>query len=339
MMTEPFMNAKTHSSSGSSVQQNESNIHRFTHKAMATIFELVFTDNSQADAQWLSDEAFHDIDQLEQKLSYFIPHSEVAQFNQAGISPLRLSPETFECISLAKQFAIESYGAFDPMVGTKLRDRTPWDSEEETPRGGLPIENIDNPIYGDIELIQLHEESLQIIKLNEDVKIDLGGIGKGYAIDHIRSYLEEMGQIEQAMINAGQSTMFAMGQPENEQGWLMRFLDPRNEVDLLGTCKIKDLAISSSSCVEQDHIINPKTGKSSSNWLGSWVISPSAAQADALSTAFTVMELDEIVSFCNKNQNIATVLLSSKNNKLEITTLGPLSDYSCQWTLDAINMN
>jgi thiamine biosynthesis lipoprotein len=183
---------------------------RFSHDAMATTFEICLLYENSVDAEQASLAAFEEIDWIEQQISYFIPSSDVARINRlsAGES-LRVGIAAYECVALAKRLFDETDGAFDITAGALLDGRRPWDENAEVPLGVLPPE-IDGPVHIGMDLLVLQAETLSVGVLSDNVAIDLGGVGKGYAVDQAKKVLHDWG-VETAFVSAGQSTMSGIG--------------------------------------------------------------------------------------------------------------------------------
>jgi thiamine biosynthesis lipoprotein len=282
---------------------------RFSHRAMATEFEIFIFDEDSNDAEQACGAVFEEIDRLEQQLSYFIPWGDVSQINRlrAG-QAVRVGAVTLECISLARRIHDHTDRAFDPTVGALLRERRPWDENEDFPVGGSIPPERNGPVSVGMDLVEINSELQTVGKLVDGVAVDLGGIGKGYALDQARIVLQDWG-IDRVVVQAGQSTIYPIGLPSHMQGWPMRLLNPRGEQDVLGRFYVNAMVVSASSAEGSTHILDPKSGEPVHRWLGAWSVAPSAVEADALSTAFMVMEAHEVEKFCQGHADISAILV------------------------------
>ena len=129
------------------------------------------------------------------------------------------------------------------------------------------------------------------------VKVDLGGIGKGFAVDKVAGLLREW-SIDRAMIHGGYSTVLAMGAPADSAGWPITFSNPLDRKETIARLTIEDEAVSGSGLEQGVHIIDPRQAKPVAGKLASWSSARDAATADALSTAFMVMSPEEITRYC-----------------------------------------
>jgi thiamine biosynthesis lipoprotein len=287
-------------------------LQRFSHKAMATTFEISILDEEQEHASEACRAAFDLVDELEQQLSYFIPSSDIAQINRlSGGKPLRVGIAAFNCLAGAKAIHDETGGAFDVTAGALLTGRVPWDKDEENPRGGQIPRQKDGLLHVGMDAVLLDHSSFSVALLSDQVEVDLGGIGKGYAVDQIKQLLDDWG-IERALVNAGQSTMYAVGTPPDRHGWPMRILDPENEKDVLARFYLKDAAVSASSPDEKQNLLDPRTGCPAGLWTGTWSVATTALEADALSTAFFILSEDEVRQYCQSHNEVGAVLIRSQ---------------------------
>lgn len=260
-------------------------LRRFSHEAMACRFELLLAETDADYAEQAARAAFAEVDRLEQELSRFAAHSDIARIN--ALEPgqtTRVGIEAIECLKLAAQLYEETGGAFDITFA----------SRRATPRDGAPLE-LDLPgRYVGVRI--------------EDVQVDLGGIGKGYAVDQMATTLREW-SIATALIHCGQSTAYALGGPPGTDGWAVAIRNPINPDQTLGRVRIADAALSGSGRhVHGDHIIDPRTGQAVADKVGAWALAPSAAISDALSTAFMVMPRDEVAEYCHRHEEVSGLL-------------------------------
>lgn len=236
---------------------------RFAHQAMHTEFEIFCVHEDGEYARQAAWAAFDLLDKLENELSRFIPNSDIARINrlEAGESA-RVSRWTLECLALARDAYAETGGAFDISLGT-----------------GLPR-------------LELSPRNSSVRAGADGIRLDLGGIGKGYAIDRMGEALDEW-DIRQALIHGGHSSVLALEAPPGLAGWPLtlgeRMLAARRR------------AFSASGVrVQGEHVVDPRTGRPAGGRIAAWVSleldgSPSpGAAAEAYSTAFLILPAAEI---------------------------------------------
>ncbi len=257
---------------------------------------------------------FNEIKRIEDLLSKYKPESEVSKLNQSG--KLRVSQDTFYVINKAKEFWQASDGAFDitvaPLVDlwgfTDKKYHAPTDEE---------IKNI-MPLIG-FDKIILHDENNLIEFRISGMKIDLGAIAKGYALDCAAEKLRKAG-IKSCLINAG-GQAYCLGDKFGNP-WRIAIMDPA-EKGFAGYLGLKNQSASTSADYEQffikdnkrySHIINPKTGASADSGLASvTVVAKDGLTADALSTAIFVLGKEKGEALAKRFQGVELKIIEKKD--------------------------
>lgn len=246
--------------------------HRFSHRAMNTMFETIVCGQEAEYAEQAAWATFDELDQIETELSRFIEGSDIWQINSlhAGES-VTVGIAAIECLQLARRICDETSGAFDVTAcGTK--------------RG--------------MDLVLIDENEFTVTVEADGVTVDLGGIGKGYAVDRMAAMLGEW-EIHCAIVHSGQSSVCAIGSPGDREGWVIALGGPTAPGASREKLVLRDRALSGSAQTTDDrHIIDPRDGKPVAAAVAAWAIAPSAALADALSTAFVVMSDEEVRQYC-----------------------------------------
>ena len=289
--------------------------HRFSHRAMGTTFEiLIASDDTVVEsaeyARQAAQAAFDEVDRLEKDLSRFIESSDISRINKIGSrEPVRVSIDTFECLQLATRLHRETGGAFDAAIGALLAC---WRTPAGTPRQPTSKEVAKAKALTGMERVVLDRKNLTVRTKTAGVLLDLGGIGKGFALDKaaetLREWADEGWGLEAALLSGGQSTVFAMNAPPGKRGWTVTVgadvLDAPEEIPL------RDRALSGSGTrVRGRHIIDPRTGRPAKDPVRAWASSPSGAVSDALSTAFMVMSPAEVERYCAEHDETWAILL------------------------------
>ena len=251
---------------------------------MGTFWEVTSTDRKAGTI------VFSEAGRIEGLLSKYIESSEISRLNRAG--KLKVSPDTFYIIKKSKEFWQLSDGAFDitvePIVAlwgfSNRQYLVPLDKEI---RSVLKLIGSDKII--------LHEKNYVVEFKLPGMKIDLGGIAKGFALDCAVKKLKS-NNINSCLINAG-GQVYALGGKFGAP-WKIAIKNPR-EPEISGTLELKNKSASTSGDYEQFffkagrrycHIINPKTGYPADSRLVSvTVITDEGLTADALSTAIFVL--------------------------------------------------
>ncbi len=286
-------------------EQDSIPAHRFAHQAMATVFEVICEHEDRAYAGQAARAAFSLIDRLESELTCHRSSSDLSRIN-------RLKPGedtsvgmwTMECLLLARHFYAVTRGAFDVSLGSGL------DAVELIPADAR---------------VRIHADK---------AKLDLGGIGKGYAIDRAGELLQEW-EINRSVIHGGFSSVLVLDAPAGREGWPLTISVPGG-ASVLGRIVARRQAWSASGIRKKDHIVDPRTGLPIRSRPAAWVSgslatlgevsrgclaalpaeffetgdSPSAV-AEALSTAFMILPLEEIANYCLGHAGVEARILIS----------------------------
>ena len=267
---------------------------------MATWFEIRVADGDASYAQQAADEAFRQLDHLEALLSRFRENSEVSAISQLRSGEaVMVSPETFQCLSLALEVSQLTGGAFDPALGAAMdRLRDPEAEVQTSPeeRGVLVLDRDRRSVGCE----------------GPSVALDLGAIGKGYAIDQLALTLLDW-ELGSCLLIGGGSSILATG-PASE-GW---------EVGITSTARLRLMqgAVGCSGlAVKGSHILDPRTGTPAPTPARTWNLAIDAALADALSTACMIMPQEDIVLLCEKRPDIG-VIIQPRDDSPDVQRLG-----------------
>jgi thiamine biosynthesis lipoprotein len=274
---------------------------------MGTIFEVLIAGQEAGYAAQASQAAFREVDRLEALFSRFNATSEIGQINRLQADgSLRVSLDAFECLKISERVQRETAGAFD----VNFR------------RAGGPSEAPDFELTEAEAGFQIRLRQGFLGRSPAGLDLDLGAIGKGYALDKAASILADW-SVERFLIHGGTSTALAAGDApglnQEERGW---------PVGVGGTWKLPDSpkrvllrgrALSGSGTeVKGRHIRDPRTGRAAEGHLAAWVSHPSAAVSDALSTAFLAMNSKEVRRYCQQHPDVWALLITPKKKGLII---------------------
>lgn len=267
-------------------RQSVDGIRRFSHEAMATVFEVYGVHADARYAAQAAQAAFDLVDRLERELSRFLPNSDVARVNRLNPGEsTRVSASTLECLVIARHMFDLTGGAFDVSIGT-----------------GLPS-------------LELDADDCRVVATARGVAIDLGGIGKGYAVDLMAELLDDW-ELGQALIHGGFSSLLALDPPAGDDGWPLTLSDPRQPSRVLERRSAHQMAFGASGLQKGAHIVDPRSGEPAGAQIAAWVAVPrqhmvgpgvqadqvhriaAAAVSDALATAFMLLSPDEIRAVC-----------------------------------------
>jgi thiamine biosynthesis lipoprotein len=247
--------------------------------------------------------------------------SEVYAINEAATGGAEVSQETAGVISEAIEIAKETNGAFDPAIGaiTVLWDITgnPRVPSEEEINGALKM----------VDYNKIHIEGTNVSLAQSGMKIDLGGIAKGYAADKAIGIYKKYG-IESALLNLG-GNIYAYGKRQDGKDYRIGIRDPLGgEGEIAAVITVSDTSVVTSGVYERyfvdngvtyHHIIDPKTGHPADNGLLSVsIICNSSIKADGLSTALFVMGLGKGLKFANGREDIQAIFIT-EDKKIYVT--------------------
>ncbi|MDR2898529.1 MAG: FAD:protein FMN transferase [Spirochaetaceae bacterium] len=220
-----------------------------------------------------------------------------------GILPVSVSEDTLYVIALAKEFAELTGGKFDPTIGPLVRL---WDVTNEFPRVPSSDEIAEALALVDYRLLEIDEQKSTLYLPVKGMKLDAGGIAKGYAADEIVRILKEE-QVRRALIDLG-GNIYAFGERERNTPWRIGIRDP---FQVLNEPVIR-INVTNQSVVtsgvyerffEQDgvryhHILDPETGYPvRNNIMSVTIVTGSSTTADALSTSLFLLGVEEGLRF------------------------------------------
>jgi thiamine biosynthesis lipoprotein len=203
-------------------------------------------------------------------------------------------------LDLARLLHRESEGAFDITIAPLVRC---WGFMQGSGSWPNPADVTRARQCVGMQHVILDQENLTVQFDRENVMLDLGAIGKGYAIDQAADTLREAG-VTSALLHGGTSTVYGLGQPPEEDAWKVAIeAPPETEASQqwLATVPLRDEALSVSAVWGKffahegknfGHVLDPRTGQPVDNAVLSAVVLPSATETDALSTALLVVGAD-----------------------------------------------
>ncbi len=263
--------------------------------AMGTRFDLYLYASGPERFNELFEAAYGEVKRVEKNLSTYDPTSELSRINaQAAEAPVRTDPEVFGLLREAVQFSRRTDGAFDPTVGPLVEA---WGFFRE--QGRVPSDERLARARGQTGWAKLALDSTRrTVHFEADsLKVDLGAVGKGYALDRVTALLRRQG-VEAALVGMGTSTFYAIGAPPDADGWLIRVPSPVADSATVARVRLRNEALSTSGGDEQQftldgrtysHLLDPRTGRPVQGRLQTTVVAPRATDSDALSTALFVL--------------------------------------------------
>jgi FAD:protein FMN transferase len=259
--------------------------------------DILIAAEGQTDQLGLGfDRARYFIQSSERRFTRFSESSELSALNRSAGRWFHASPDMFEVVSLARRFFHLTRGLFDPSILPELK-RVGYDRSMEVLReeGPAPLfESIlteDRASFSEVDL----NESAQTILLPPGMALDLGGIAKGWIVEHSADILSEYATA--CAVDAG-GDMFMEGLPEGLEQWPVELEDPLLPGNVLTSFSIAPGAIATSTVTKRawmqagrnrHHIIDPRTGEPAvSDWISVTVIAPHASEAEVFAKALLI---------------------------------------------------
>lgn len=280
--------------------------------AMACRFEVTLPMQEQAGVI-VATEALNEIEVLEEQLSVFREASEISSINRrAATEAIRVENSLFELLTLCRDLHRATGGTFDITSGPLTRC---WGFLKR--QGRVPaLDEIEGARFlVDSNNLLLDDQRKTVRFLRSGMEINLGSIGKGYALDRVTASMRA--QVRTALLNAGASSIYALGAGDRD-GWSVGLRHPRDKRKRIATLRLRDCALSTSGSEEQffehagkryGHIIDPRTGWPAEGVVSVTVVARSAAVSDALATAFYIGGRQTAETFCQSHPDVMAILL------------------------------
>ena len=281
-------------------------------KAMACRFEVTLHQSTECGVS-IASEALDEVEAIEKQLSVFKEESAVSLLNSNAASrAVRVDRQLFDLLSLCKELHDETEGAFDITSGPltrcwgflKREGRLPSNSEIENAKWLVGSEKL---------ILDVASSTVQFEQ--PGVEINLGSIGKGYALDLVSEHFKRAN--EPTLLSAGASSFLATG---STRAWLVGVRHPRAKQKRLASVRLRECAMSTSGSEEQffesggrrfGHIIDSRSGWPAEKVSSVTVVADSAARSDALATAFFVGGRNLAERYCEKHHDVLAIMLEA----------------------------
>jgi thiamine biosynthesis lipoprotein len=296
----------------------------FEGQAMGT--HLLFTgfttkDVDAAKLRETFEAAKNEIVRLEGLMTTWRPDSEVSRVNAAaGKEPIAVSKETFDVIAESVKMSERSEGTFDITFQSLHglwkfdQDLDPHPPKEAELKARLPLVNYRN--------IKLDPAKLTVYLAKAGVKIGLGGIAKGYAVDAASNVLKKAG-VEAFFVQAG-GDLYTHGKKPDGTEWSAGIRDPRGpDNDFFVMLSVSDHAFSTAGDYERSyivggkryhHIIDPRTGYPATACRSVTIWAPNAFLADAIDDAVFILGPEKGLKLVEQTEGVGAVVVDAKNN-------------------------
>lgn len=284
-------------------------------KLMGNRFEITVVSDNAAWAEDRIDDAVTEISRIEKLLTTFNENSQTAAINRmAGVEPVTVDKEVFDLIFRSLKISALTQGAFDITYGSI--DKSLWNFDvnmtslpsRETAKKMVRLINYRNVI--------LNEKQSTVFLKEKGMRIGFGGIGKGYAADKAKLFLQELG-VQSGVVNAS-GDLVTWGRQPDGNPWTVGIADPYAKFRPFSYLQISNMAIATSGNYEKyavingkkySHTIDPKTGLPVGGIKSVTMICPSAELADALATPVMVMGIKTGLNLVNQMKNTACIII------------------------------
>lgn len=227
--------------------------------AMGTLFEVLLGGDEEEHLTAVAEAALDEIGRIDRLLSRFNPRSEIARINRlAGREPVLVDREVAELLALCLEAQEWTDGCFDMAAGSG----------------------------GSAAAVRFDRAARRVAFARPDLRLDLGGVGKGYALDRAAELLAQFG-ICRALLHGGTSSVLARGQGPEGGPWRVALRDPAGNAPV-ESLELADEALSCSWPGAAQDIMDPKTGAPVGRNRACAVVAPTATVAEILSTALVV---------------------------------------------------
>jgi thiamine biosynthesis lipoprotein len=299
--------------------------HQRTDAIMGTRIYVELWDEDAQHAEASIDAVMAEMHRIDDLMSHYKPESQLSQINAHAVEgPVKVDQELFDLIKLSTRFSEITEGAFDityASVGHLYDYRSHVKPTEAQIKSALPAVNWRNML--------LDEKNHTVRFEHAGMRIDLGGIGKGYAVDRGIAILQGRG-IQHAVVTAGGDTRIIgdhMGRP-----WLVAIRHPDDANKVVTRIPLSDAAMSTSGDYERyfdekgvryHHIIDPHTGHSASKVRSATIIGPTATQTDGMSKTAFVLGPEKALEIINRHPEYDAVFVCPDGKVLYSNGLRP----------------
>jgi len=295
-----------------------------TKYSMGTVYEIAVYDPLPERASSAIDQAFAEIVRLDAMMSNYKPESDLSRLNREGhFHRVAVPLELYEVIQQSVKYSKLSQGEFDitvaPLVDmwkAALRGaRVASEADQKKLRACVGYEKI---ALIPPDIVEFHSTCM---------RIDLGSIGKGFAVDRAVQVLRANG-IRNALVDAGQSSIYGMGAPPGKSAWEVHLCDPSRRID--PTVLLSENSVSTSEQTPPSllgneptgHIIDPRDGKPLGTKYALSVVAKTATASDALSTTLLLVGPEKGKALVREIANAAAIWVAADGETATETT-GP----------------
>ncbi len=287
---------------------------------MGTLFDLTVSNRDVEQARKAIDKAFDEIQRIEGFTSNFSSKSEVSKINQnTGKQAYPVSKELFTLLQKAIQYSELTNGTFDITIGT-IQEL--WKFEDE--KGTVPPQKTLTQLLPLVDYKNiLLKENYQVRLKKRGMKLDLGAIAKGYAVDRGIETLQKY-NIYNAILNGG-GDLRSIGEKSPGVPWKIGVRHSRKPASIIASLDGKNNAIATSGDYQKyfvkdgiryHHILDPKTGTQAQGVQSVTIIAKEAMLADAMATAVFVMGAEQGMKFLESQNQLKGIIITADGENI-----------------------
>lgn len=290
---------------------------RIGRQAMACEFEVILNAGQYADGTEIAIAALDLVEALEAQLTVYRDSSEVTAINASAAQEwVAVEARLYELLKLAVRLFAETDGAYDVTSGPLSKA---WGFYRR--QGAIPADEALAAALARVGSDKLaFDDDAQALRFaQEGIELNLGGIGKGYALDRVAEFLIGQG-VRDFLLHGGQSSVLARGTQAGSTapGWPVGIRDPLRPARRLAEARLCDRALGTSGAAAQffrhdgrryGHILDPRTGWPAEGMLNATAIAATGAEADALATAFYVLGVEKSLEYCRRRPDVGAILI------------------------------
>lgn len=287
---------------------------------MATRFYVLIPGLDDGTGNELFQKIKDEVNRIESRLSRFLKESEISKINREAFhSDVETDEECFEILNACKYGWKITDGAFDITL-RPLMDY--WKNEADHSEENF--QNVKESVG--MQNVELNEDHQTVRFKNEKTELDLGGFGKGYALEKVKQMIESSA-VENAFISFGESSVLAMGDHPAGGAWKIGINDYKNPGNSIHEFEVSDGSVSTSSnfylnddgdLKHHRHVIDPKTGKVHEFFNAVSVSASSPILAEILSTACLLLPDEKIDELMEKYDDIEIIKVDYESEEPEV---------------------
>lgn len=274
--------------------------HKQARRLMGTFCEIEIYHPDAKYAEQAMAEALDEMQRVERLLSNYDPSSALSVMNrEASRSPFQVPAELYDFLGECRALHRATLGAFDPTVGPLVRAWGFFGSSPARPSGDAIASAKAKVGFGKVIF---DDGARSVFYSVPGMEIDTSGIGKGYAVDRAARVLRRK-KIEAALVNAGGSTLYAIGRPPGRPYWKIGIRNPEDIEHLFAIARLADTSVSTSGTAGRaaragarvaGHIFDPRTGEPVEGLCQVSVVAPSATESEAFGKAAFILSRDSL---------------------------------------------